>query len=339
MPNTPKRLRTRVLALASSALLLSACSTFQGHKEVNLAPFGENTLAMVSTLRLTVEQPVYMRPFMDANPDVLAARKSGDQIRHLLRGIILYSLQVSAIGNSHLDDKEKVQELVRYLNETLRPAVLSQKVPITLTEPQLDSVLNRVRAQTKYLAALGEATPIVEEVVETTDQVVTEFENHVLAAEAALSGEVDAAYAPYRANDQRLQALEVVTMRRYVLLDAARLGDSTVLKEIRAADPGIGVNERTEAKELDRMAREAFDQLAAIRTLRDQLRGETELYSNRMKELDELASQSMITARATRSSIILWARAHRNMAAGLEMPPAIDVTAILTGISKSVPKL
>ena len=327
------------MALGVGAMLMSACSTFQGHKEANLAPFAENTLAMVSTLRLTVAQPVYMRTFMSANADVTAARARGDQIRRLLRGIILYSLQVAAIGDSHLDQKEQVQELAGYLNETLRQAILSQQVPTTLTERQLDSILVLVRAQTTYLGALREATPIVSEVVETTDHVVTEFENHVLAAEVELAAQVDSAYAPYRANDQMLQALEVVTMRRYTLLDAARLGDTSVMRDLRAIDPRLSSGDRIESKELDRMTRESFEQLAAIRELRDQLRRETELYANRMKELDELAGQSMITARATRSSIILWARAHRNMAAGLAMPPEIDVVGLLQGVARSVPKL
>jgi len=340
MPIAMRWRGARMTAIVCAAAALSACATFKGKTEANEAPFAENTLAMVSSLRLTVQQPVYLRRFMASDSDVAAARLYGDRIRKLLRGIIVYSLQVAAIGDSKLSEPAKAQELARFLNETLRPAVLSQEVPITLTEAQLDSVLTRVRSQQTYLAALREATPIVVEVVETTDHVVRQFEDRVTAAEVVLSAEVEAEYAPYRANDERLQALEVITMRRFVLLDAARLGDSTAFPALRESYPtAAGSGGRIEPKELDRLSREAFDQLASIRTLRDQMTGESELYANRMKELDELAGQSMITARATRTSIILWSRAHRNMAAGLALPPEIDIVGLLQGVARQVPKL
>lgn len=329
--------RVALATVACAALILSGCSAFQGRRVTNLAPFAENTMGLVSGLRLTSPQPAHIRSFLQDNEDVRAARELAQQIRSLLRGIIVYSMQVAAIDNSRFSEPEKSRELARYLDEVLRAAIRSQGVSIALTEAQLDSVLARVRAQDKYLAALGEANAIVTVVVETADQVIGATESHVLTAAASVSAAIEADFAPYRANDEGLRALESRTMRTYVLLSRARLGDTTAVGELRATEPTLGPAARVPPEELARLEQETIGRLEAIRTLREQLRPEVERYANRVQELDEMVTRSLVLTREARALIILWGRAHRNMAAGIALPPEIDVTGLLKGTISKLP--
>jgi len=43
-------------------LLICGCSAFQGRRVTNLAPFAENTMALVSSLRLTFPRPARPPP-------------------------------------------------------------------------------------------------------------------------------------------------------------------------------------------------------------------------------------------------------------------------------------
>src|SRR5262245_59368963 len=129
-----------------------------------------------------------------------------------------------------------------------------------MTEPQLDSVLTRVRAQETYLDALQAADPVVDQVVQTADEVVTAFETEVRAAGAAIGADVERDYAPQRANDEGLRALEARVMQDYIHVSRMRLGDTTATMS---------------AEELRRREGELTDRLAQIRALREQLRPET----------------------------------------------------------------
>lgn len=319
------------------ALLVCGCSAFQGRRVSNLAPFAENTMALVSSLRLTFPRPAHIRGYLANNEDVQGARTRANQLRRLMRGVIIYSMQVAAIDNSDLDQSAKAHELARFLDEGLRPAIRSQDVPLSMTEAQLDSVLDRVRTQDKYLGALREANAIVTLVVETADAVVSATEAHVVAATATVAAAIESDFAPHRANAEGLRTLEARTMRTYVLLSRARLGDSTALRELHDTEPTLGLGAKMAPNELGALERETSAQLETIRQVREQVRPEIELYANRVRELDEMAANALASARETRASFILWGRAHRNMAAGIALPPEIDVTTILRGAAEKLP--
>ncbi len=320
-----------------SALLLAACSAFQGRRVTNLAPFAENTMALVSSLRLTFPRPAHIRGYLANNEDVREARAEANQLRQLMRGVIVYSMQVASIDNSDLDQSAKAHELARFLDEGLRPAIRSQDVPLSMTEAQLDSVLDRVRTQDKYLGALREANAIVTLVVETADEVVSATEAHIVAATATVAAAIESDFAPQRANAEGLRTLEARTLRTYVLLSRARLADSAALRELHDTEPTLGLGEHVAPEELTRLERETSAQLETIRQLREQVQPEVELYANRVQELDEMAARALASARETRASFILWGRAHRNMAAGIALPPEIDVTHILKGAAEKLP--
>jgi len=318
-------------------LLICGCSAFQGRRVTNLAPFAENTMALVSSLRLTFPRPAHIRGYLANNEDVQGARTRANQLRQLMRGVIIYSMQVAAIDNSDLDQSAKAHELARFLDEGLRPAIRSQDVPLSMTEAQLDSVLGLVRTQDEYLGALREANAIVTLVVETADEVVSETEAHVVAATATVAAAIESDFAPHRANAEELRTLEARAMRTYVLLSRARVRDSAALRELRDTELTLGLGERVTPDDLARLEHETTVQLETIRQLREQVRPEIELYANRVRELDEMAARALASARETRASFILWGRAHRNMAAGLALPPEIDVTRILRGAAEKLP--
>lgn len=326
----------RMAVLACALLSLAACSTFRGRRGVDMAPFAENTLALVSDVQVSAPQPVYVRSFMIGQPDVVAARASGQKIRDLLRGITFYSLQVAAINSADLSEPQKASALARYLDEGLRAGIRSQQVNVGLTEAQLDSVLTVVRAQQTYLNALRAAEPMVTQVVTAADDVIGSFMTQVRAAQFNVGADVERDFGPHRANLDALRGLEAKAMHEYVLVSRARAGDNAAAAALRDSirvPGGAG----TSGEGLTRWDQDVSARLAQIRALRQQLQPEVDLYFTRMKELDEIVIAANTAGRHARAAIILWSRAHRNLAAGVALPPEIDVVGVLRGASSKLP--
>ena len=68
-----------------------------------------------------------------------------------------------------------------------------------------------------------------------------------------------------------------------------------------------------------------------IKSLRDQIEPEFTVYRESVAELDLLRTQADERARLGRMARILWRRSHRNLAAGIPVPPVIDVVGIMKG--------
>ena len=61
-------------------------------------------------------------------------------------------------------------------------------------------------------------------------------------------------------------------------------------------------------------------------------------YHAEMRELDDLMFSLEESCRKMRVSVILWARSHANLAAGIAVPPQIDVAGMLTGAASNAAK-
>jgi DNA-binding protein len=71
--------------------------------------------------------------------------------------------------------------------------------------------------------------------------------------------------------------------------------------------------------------------LDTIQLLRDRLAMDFGVYQAQQLELDELRTQARESVRLGRITLILWARSHQNLAAGVAVPAAIDVMGMVRG--------
>jgi len=65
--------------------------------------------------------------------------------------------------------------------------------------------------------------------------------------------------------------------------------------------------------------------LRTMASLRTDLVEELAVYEAQHVELDQLRNQAQEASRLGRITLIMWARSHRNLAAGVRVPAAIDV--------------
>ena len=97
-----------LLAFSVFMLLQIGCAAFQSQKRINLAPFAENAVSIVSDIEygLSKARAVHIRPFIGGEA-AEAYRMQWNRINRYLRGIVAYSVQIVTISESGISDTEK----------------------------------------------------------------------------------------------------------------------------------------------------------------------------------------------------------------------------------------
>ena len=168
-----------------------------------------------------------------------------------------------------------------------------------------------------------------------------QFDNVETALEKLISDineRMDARWAPTRANAELLLALQGRTIKSYVLLYQYREKDSAGLEDLRANDPAlqnaIGKDESASEKLFSATETQIMARLANLKLIREQLMPQIEQYLAEAKERDELFKAHREIGRKLRTTMMLWARSHRNLAKGIPVPPEIDLYSVLVGSAK-----
>lgn len=326
----------RWIGLTALAVLvaLCGCSRFKTSKRIDMGPFAENTTTMVGEIQRVHRPPTwtYLKPYRD-RPSVVAAREAGVPVRSLLVGVALYSSQIVALSESPHSESRKAQELARYLDEVARPGIVSgETADIGITPAQLDTILGRVRSSTTFLRALGEAQPLVHSATVYGGKLLDRLETAVEAASKDVDDAIEMRFAPLRRNLTDMQDVHTRIVSNFAQLYHARFGDHSELEELRRSNPGVAEmlpkSRKPTGKELDVAEARLAAELDQIDTVRRQLVPEFELYRKHQAELEGLRTQTTEVIRLGRSTLALWSRSHRNLAAGIAVPPAIDVVGL-----------
>ena len=116
----------------------------------------------------------------------------------------------------------------------------------------------------------------------------------------------------------------------------ARIGDQaeldTLLQENIALKEFIPSSKKASPGQL--MAAESYllGQLHHIDTMFNQLDETKKEYLAKQNELMAWRTQVDEKVRVARMAMTIWAQSHRNLGAGIPVPPLIDVTGIATGV-------
>jgi hypothetical protein len=135
-----------------------------------------------------------------------------------------------------------------------------------------------------------------------------------------------------------LYALQSRTIKSYALLYKYREGDPAGLDALRENDPALmhamGKDRTISDKELEAVESQIMARLKNLYTIRDHVLPQVEQYLLEARERDELYNAHKDTGKKIRTTVMLWARAHRNLAAGIPVPPEIDLYSVLLGSVK-----
>jgi hypothetical protein len=330
----------RVIPLLA-LVFLAGCARFKGSKTIDMAPFAENTNTMVGEIQRVNRPPTwtYLKPYRD-RPSVVSVREAAAPVRQLLAGIALYSSQIVALSESPHSESRKSQELARYLEEVVRPGIESgETADVGITVAQLDTILGRVRSSTEFLAALQEAQPLVHSATVYGGKLFDRLETSVNTAIVDVDAQIEERFAPLRRNLSNMQDVHTRIVSNFAQLYHARFGDESELTELTKSNPGMAEmlpkGRKATTKDLDAMEAKLSTQLDQVENVRNQLVPEFELYRAHQAELEDLRTQTQEVIRLGRSTLALWSRSHRNLAAGIAVPPAIDVVGLFRSTAQS----
>jgi hypothetical protein len=320
------------LSIALAALsLLTGCASFKASRRLDVSPFAQNTVGLIGEVQ-RANKPlewVYLKKY-EALPQVLEARRSSGPARELMRNIAIYSTQIVSIYESPLPESRKSQELGRYLDETIR-ARLKDNPDATpfLTQAELDKAVQGARSAPTFMAALGAAQPVVSAALAYGNHIYDIMDQSIGMADNELVARIEADHAAVKYEMARLEAMQLSTISAFRLLAEYRMGSGAALDSLRALDPEsadvLGAGKKPTAAALAAAETDILERVDRLGQLHDKLNPQFEIYKVEQAELEQLRTQARESARLGRITLILWARSHRNLAAGIAVPAAIDV--------------
>jgi hypothetical protein len=330
----------RLLAAAAVVMvmtLLGGCAKFSASRKMDAGPFGENVTVMIGDITSEVRKPFYIKKYI-YGPSAEEYQAEWLNMRKSLRNIVLYSTQVVNIAQSPMTERKKPNALAATLKEILNPVPEERLADFHITRGELNNLIRNVEIQDTLLAALTEAQPIVDLVASYVDTHFDRVEASLNKLIKDIDARMDDRWHLNRENVESLYALQGRTFKSYALLYKYREGDIAGLDALRENDPAImhdkGKDRTISDKELEATESQIMDRLKNLNAIREQVMPQVEQYLAEARERDELYNAHKETGKKIRTTIMLWARAHRNLAAGIPVPPEIDLYSVMLGSIK-----
>ena len=231
----------RLLFSISLTVIVTGCSIFQGSRKIDMTPFSDNAETMFG------EAVKISRPFQWKH---LKSYTSVPELRELfikavpvleaLRGIVYYSNQVAAINNARISDKEKNRQLALYLQEVIEKALKKQEPDsIRLNLARAMKILDNIRNAEKYIDGIAAASPIVNAIVITTQDLLDEIEADIPKVLTAFDREIEEDYGVTRNNFREMRFLQNKTMILMTKLYRAQIGDVAELDTLMQMDVSL----------------------------------------------------------------------------------------------------
>lgn len=328
-----RAMRYAVALVAVGVLTATACSKFKGSTRLDMGPFAENTTSMLAEAQ-RILQPLpweHLREYQEVARSDTSIKADVDAVRGIFRGIGMYSIQVVSLNASRLPDERRVGLLAEYFADVLRPVVeAGVESEFGLTRSRVDSTLAAIRQSPDFLSAIGAADPLVYNIVQFAIQRVDRVSEVTQPAFEAIRSDVEKRYQGTVEEVKLLDRSEAADVRTYLALQDYRTGAGT-RDAVTALDPllaGVltGKDAVAEYEEAQRILRA---RLAATDATRAQLDVKMNEYRVKMAEAFDLNSELDRRVRAARMMLVYWLRAHRNLAQGVQVPPAINVEQML----------
>lgn len=325
--------------------LSSGCASMIRHtKRLDMGPFGENTTMMVNDIQygLLSMKPLYLKPYLQG-PDFVEFKQRWSDQQRGLRGIVQYATQVVSLSRSStLKGPEKAATLAKYIEPLVVPVIEHANTETSLTRADVNAALEAIRSKETLLAALGAAQPLIDAVQNFS---LGSFEKlHGLAQQVLqeAQGRIEGNSAAVLEHAAGLKALQDRYLRSYAHLYECRRGNLRALDALLENDPELRRYMKTGAsvdpKGLESMEKDLMERLRNIALLSEQIRPRLDQYRAEQRELDDLSRAGEETFRKARVTMLVWARSHGNLAAGIDVPPPIDMVDVLASAASASAK-
>jgi len=331
----------RALLVLAALPLLAGCASFKASRRLDVSPFAQNTVGLIGEVQ-RANRPlewVYLKKY-ESLPVIVDARRTYAPARELMRGIAIYSTQIVSIYESPLSESRRSQEVARYLDETIRARLRDNpRANAFLTQAELDKAVQGARSAPTFMAALGAAQPVVSAALAFGNQIYDEMDQAIAKADQEMIGRIEGDFASLKTEREKLESMQLAGVTSYRRLTEYRLGSNAALDSLRAADAEaaetLSAGKRPTPASLDAAEKQIRERVDTIGQMHARLDPQFEIYKAEQAELEQLRSQAREAARLGRITLIMWARSHRNLAAGIAVPAAIDVMGMVKSAAES----
>jgi hypothetical protein len=338
-------MRVKSLITLLLAFIVSGCSVFKSSRAIDMSPFSDNAGTLFGEA-VKIGRPFqwkHLKEYTSSIPEFVFIIKRAEPLLIALQGIVYYSNQVVAINNSKLSNRDKNKQLARYLSDAMEKALKNQKVDsLQLDRMGAGTVLENIRNAETYLDGIAAASPIVNSVVSAIKRRLDEIQEKIPFILIGFDRKIERDYAVSRTNYERLHDLQEKLMLSTTRLYLARIGDRAELDTLLQEDPSITYFIPSAAKaspaQLAAAATYLLDQLRQIDTLIHQMDVAKAEYVAKQDELIIWRTQVDEKIMIARTAITVWAQSHRNLGAGIPVPPLFDVTGFASGLIGSATK-
>jgi len=331
-------MRVKIYITVLLALIVSGCSVFKSSKQMDMTPFSDNAGTLFSEA-VKVSRPFQWKHLKEYTsvPEYQYVLKRAEPLLSGLNGIVYYSNQVVAINNAKLSNRDKNKQLARYLSDAMEKAVQDQKIDsLQVDKMEAVSVFNNIRNAETYLDGIAAAGPIINSVVRAIKRRLKEIQDDIPTILIAFDREIEKDYAVTRRNYEQLKHLQGELMLSATRLYKARIGNQAQLDTLVQTNASmrsfIPSTTNATAVQLDRAEAHLIANLQQIDLLIHQLDEVKAEYIAKQDELIAWGAQVDEKIRIARSAITVWAQSHRNLGAGIPVPPLIDVAGIAGGL-------
>jgi len=320
-----------IIIFSTCLFLITGCSVFKPTNKLDMTPFSENTGILFGEA-VKVSRPFpwkHCRPYLfipEFNNLILSAKP----LFVVLRGVVYYSNQVVAINNSKLSDREKNKMLAIYLSEALDKAMQNQKFDsMALDKLGTQETFDNMRSAETYIDGIAAAGPIVNAVVLAIHNRLDEIQNSIPSILSGFDREIERNYGATRKNYISLWQLQEQLMLSVTRLYRARIGDTAELDSLLLENNSLRQffpsADKVSPDQLASAETYLLEQLHQIDVMLGQLENARIEY---IAKQDELATWRILLEEKiliARNSMTIWAQSHRNLGAGIPVPPLIDV--------------
>jgi hypothetical protein len=323
-------------------ILLPGCAAFQSSRQIDMAPFAQNTQIMFAEAAKVNRPPRwdFLKPYYSI-PELREIRKRSDPVNRGLRGIVMYSNQLVALNMSSKSDKEKNKFLAAYLKEAAAKVADRTKFDsIGVSASMLDTVFSDIERAGTFREGIEAASPLINAIVMAMLNRLDEVDEAVPIIIAALDRVIDEEYGAKRSNYVNLIRMQTTSLQAMTLLFDAKAGDRAALEQLLVVDPSLreffASPPNVTPKELKAAEESVTIRLERINTFIHHLDEEKTVYSAKQRELEALRVNVEDRIKIARDAIMIWAQSHRNLGAGIAVPPMIDVAGIAGGLARKV---
>ncbi|MEE9118667.1 MAG: hypothetical protein V3U02_08765 [Calditrichia bacterium] len=329
------------LLIVTITILSSGCAAFQSHKKINLAPFAENAVSIVSEVEYGLSQAraVHVRPFL-GGPATIEYQEQWNIMGRFLRGIVAYSIQVATISQSDISDKKKAAALSKYMAGLAGPLLEDPELGFKITREEFSTVVENIRNQDDYFKAMNAAQPVVDEVARVAKEVLKDLKDAQDGARLEVARRIEEDHAPVLKYKDELKEGVDRTLQSAVYLARWRSGEKSMEDSLLRQDPAL----REFLKPGQPMTFEIAGKISNLlrarleggKLIQDHLYPEMEQFQKEMQELDNLIAIADRGIRQSKGAIAVWRRSHQTMAAGITEPAAIDLFGIAQAAVRKV---